>query len=59
MESDFANIPGKYFAADLETSDLIKFSSDHPTIFWIGLGLVVLIFVIYSGFVLTKRSKKV
>lgn len=43
-------IPGKYFAADLEGTDMLGIVSDHPLLFWsslIVLGAVCVGYGIY------------
>jgi len=49
-------IPGKYFAADLDGSDLMGIVSSHPILFWTALGIFIVLLIGYIIFRLTKKK---
>jgi len=53
-----AQIPGKYFAADLGAADLSEIVSSHPTLFWTTLAIVIIICLGSGIYSLIKRKKK-
>lgn len=54
----FAQVPGKYFAADLDASDLAGIVSAHPVLFWGGLVIVVALCLGYGINALIKSKSK-
>jgi len=50
-------IPGKYFAADLGSADLMDIASKHPTLFWVAFVVVVVVGIGYGIYYVAKRRK--
>lgn len=53
----FADIEGKYFAADLDGSDLIGLVKAHPFLFSVILGVIIVVGVLYGANYLIKKRK--
>ena len=54
----FAQIPPKYFAADLGAADLSGIASKYPTLFWAALVAIVAFCLGYGIYAFMKREKK-
>ena len=55
----YAEIKEEYFVAGVGASDLFKFVSDHPKLFWTLLAVLVVFFVGYGIYYFAKkRSEK-
>ena len=53
----FAEIPGKYLAADMSGDDLLGIAKSHPYLFWTVSALLVIGCIGYGIYHLTKKKE--